>query len=174
MSVCIVFHSETGNTRTIAERLAPLVGGDLIEVTDLAHYSKISRYISGGRRAMKGESATIEPATIDVTACDTVVVGTPVWAGNPTPAINAAIEALAPFLSPGEISLGNSVQLQHSAPSPVGASISCTARVVRAEGKRILFQVEASQGTKNIARGLHYRTIIRADAFAARLSAPRP
>jgi len=94
MSVCIVFHSETGNTRTVAERLAPLVGGDLIEVTDLAHYSKISRYIGGGRRAMKGESATIEPATIDVTACDTVVVGTPVWAGNPTPAINAAIEAL--------------------------------------------------------------------------------
>ena len=93
MSVCIVFHSETGNTRAVAERLAPLVGGDLIEVTDLAHYSKISRYISGGRRAMKGESATIEPATIDVTAYDTVVIGTPVWAGNPTPAINAAIEA---------------------------------------------------------------------------------
>ena len=93
MPVCIVFHSETGNTRAVAERLAPLVGGDLIEVTDLAHYSKISRYISGGRRAMKGESATIEPATIDVTAYNTVVIGTPVWAGNPTPAINAAIEA---------------------------------------------------------------------------------
>ena len=93
MSVCIVFHSETGNTRAVAERLAPLVGGDLIEVTDLAHYSKISRYISGGRRAMKGESATIEPAPIDVTAYNPVVIGTPVWAGNPTPAINAAIEA---------------------------------------------------------------------------------
>ncbi|WP_280636160.1 flavodoxin [Methanoculleus chikugoensis] len=32
MSVCIVYHSETGNTRAVAERLAAVVGGDLSEV----------------------------------------------------------------------------------------------------------------------------------------------
>lgn len=30
MSVCIVYHSATGNTRAVAERLASLVGGDLV------------------------------------------------------------------------------------------------------------------------------------------------
>ncbi len=94
MAVCIVYHSETGNTRTVAERLASLVGGDLVEVKDLARYSKVGMYLRGGRRAMKRERAAIEPAVIDVSAYDTVVVGTPVWAGNPTPAINAAISAL--------------------------------------------------------------------------------
>ncbi|MDD4566866.1 flavodoxin [Methanoculleus chikugoensis] len=89
MSVCIVYHSETGNTRAVAERLAAVVGGDLIEVQDLAHYSKIGRYLKGSPRAMRGTRATIEPAVIDVSAYDTVVVGTPVWAGSPTPAINA-------------------------------------------------------------------------------------
>ncbi|BBL69304.1 flavodoxin family protein [Methanoculleus chikugoensis] len=43
---------------------------------------------------MRGARATIEPAVIDVSAYDTVVVGTPVWAGSPTPAINAAVNAL--------------------------------------------------------------------------------
>lgn len=115
-------------------------------------------------------------ATIDFIVEDrhAISFGAPVPPLLSTPSLiwqleHAAIKALAPFLSPGEISLGNSVQLQHSAPSPVGASISCTARVIRAEGKRILFQIEAHQGTKNIARGLHYRTIVCADAFAKRL-----
>lgn len=94
MSVCIIYHSETGHTRAVAERLASLVGGDLVGITDLAHYSKIGMYLKGGRRAMKGEPATIEPATIDVAGYDAVVVGTPVWARNPTPAVNAAINAL--------------------------------------------------------------------------------
>ncbi|MDD3857601.1 MAG: flavodoxin [Methanoculleus sp.] len=95
MTVCIVYHSGTGNTRAVAERLSSLVGGDLVEVKDLAHYSKIGMYLKGGRLAMKKGLAAIEPAAIDVAAYDTVVVGTPVWAGSPTPAINAAISALA-------------------------------------------------------------------------------
>ncbi len=95
MAVCIIYHSETGNTRAVAERLASLVEGVLVAVTDLAHYSKIGMYLKGGRRAVKGELASIEPAVIDLSRYDTVVIGTPVWAGNPTPAINAAVRALA-------------------------------------------------------------------------------
>ncbi|MDV2480737.1 ArsR family transcriptional regulator [Methanoculleus sp. Wushi-C6] len=94
MAVCIVYHSETGNTRAVAERLAAVVGGDLVEVKDLAHYSKVGMYLKGSPRAMRGERAAIEPAAIDVSGYDTVVVGTPVWARSPTPAVNAAIEAL--------------------------------------------------------------------------------
>ncbi|MFA7562843.1 MAG: flavodoxin [Methanoculleus sp.] len=94
MSACIIYHSETGHTRAVAEQLASLVGGDLVEVKDRTHYSKIGMYLKGGRRAVKGELATIEPATIDVAGYDAVVVGSPVWAMNPTPAINAAINAL--------------------------------------------------------------------------------
>jgi len=43
---------------------------------------------------MKGECDPIEPETIDVSASDLIVVGTPVWALKATPAINAAISAL--------------------------------------------------------------------------------
>lgn len=44
---------------------------------------------------MKGEADPINPDRIDVADCDVLVIGTPVWAGNPTPAINAAIAGLA-------------------------------------------------------------------------------
>lgn len=94
MSVCIIYHSETGNTRAVAEQVAAASGGDLIGVRDLANYSKVGMYLKGARRAMRGDSADIEPAAIDVSGYETVVVGTPVWAGNPTPAINAAVNAL--------------------------------------------------------------------------------
>jgi flavorubredoxin len=65
-----------------------------VEVKDLAGYSKLSMYLKGAPRAMQGKRADIEPAVIDVSGYDAVVVGTPVWAGNPTPAVNAAVAAL--------------------------------------------------------------------------------
>ena len=85
MAVCIIYHSETGNTRAVAERLAAVVGGNLVAVRDLASYSKVGMYLRGAPRAMREERAVIEPATIDVSGYDTVVVGTPVWARSPTP-----------------------------------------------------------------------------------------
>ncbi|MDK2890823.1 MAG: hypothetical protein PWR21_1455 [Methanoculleus sp.] len=94
MSVCIIYHSETGTTRAVAEQVAALIGADLIEVKDLAGYSKVGMYLKGAPRAAQGKKADIEPAVIDVSGYGTVVVGTPVWAGNPTPAVNAAINAL--------------------------------------------------------------------------------
>lgn len=94
MAVCVIYHSETGNTRAVAERLAAVVGADLVAVRDLAGYSKVGMYLKGAPRAMREERAVIEPATIDVSGYDTVVVGTPVWARSPTPAVNAAIEGL--------------------------------------------------------------------------------
>jgi flavorubredoxin len=43
---------------------------------------------------MKGMCDPIGQAVIDVAADDLIVIGTPVWAGRATPAINAAVAAL--------------------------------------------------------------------------------
>ena len=94
MSVCIVYHSETGNTKKVAEHVAKVTGAALIPVRDLANYSRIGRYLVGARKARAGEKSDIEPARIDVSAYDLVVVGSPVWAWRPTPGANAAIAAL--------------------------------------------------------------------------------
>ena len=94
MSVCIVYHSETGNTKGVAEAVAKTTTAVLIPVRDCAGYNKITMYLLGAPRAHAGEKATIEPSRIDVSAHDLIVFGSPVWAWSPTPAANAAIAAL--------------------------------------------------------------------------------
>jgi flavodoxin len=94
MTVCYVFHSETGHTRRLMDRVASAAGGDKIEVKDLENYGRIMKFLRGPKRARRGLLDPIDPKEIDVTNYTAVVVGSPVWAGMPTPAINAAIRAL--------------------------------------------------------------------------------
>jgi len=98
MRVAIVYHSLSGNTRRVAELLAGRLAGtadaDLIEVRDQYQYTTLTAYTSGAPRAMRGETAEIEPAEIDLAGYDVVVFGTPVWAQAPTPAMNGAVAAL--------------------------------------------------------------------------------
>jgi flavodoxin len=94
MKPSIIYYSYSGITRGIAEKIQKACGGDLIEVKSKVHYSKLTVYTSGVFRARKEECDPIEPETIDVSASDLIVIGTPVWAFKATPAINGAIAAL--------------------------------------------------------------------------------
>jgi flavodoxin len=94
MKTSIIYYSYSGITRGIAVKIQKACGGDLIEVKSKENYSKLTAYTLGSYRAMKGECDPIEPETIDVSASDLIVIGTPVWAFKATPAINAAIAAL--------------------------------------------------------------------------------
>jgi hypothetical protein len=87
MPTAIIYHSETGTTRTIARALARRTGAELIEVEDRMHYGPITRHLVGGRRALFGQKDRITPAAIDVSAFDLLVIGTPVWMRRPTPAV---------------------------------------------------------------------------------------
>jgi len=81
-----------------------------------------------------------------------------------------AREALAPFLEPDERSVGAEIELRHFAPTPLGQRVTCTARVIQADGAQITFQVEARDQHELIARGLHKRAVIRVEHFARRLA----
>jgi len=94
MKTSIIYYSYSGITRGIADKVQKACGGDLIEVKLKQNYSSLTAYTLGCYRAMKEECDPIEPDTIDVSASDLVVIGTPVWAFKATPAINAAIVAL--------------------------------------------------------------------------------
>jgi flavodoxin len=94
MTVAIIYHSVSGHTRGVAEYLADTCDGMLIEIVGLTHYNPVTRYIIGSKRAIAGEKDEIDPAMIDVSDFDRIVIGTPVWARHPTPATNAAIAAL--------------------------------------------------------------------------------
>jgi predicted thioesterase len=82
---------------------------------------------------------------------------------------HAALDAALPFLEPGEITVGTRVEVDHLAPTPLGAQVTCTARIVHSEGPVISFQLEAGDGHETIARGLHKRRVVKVDRFAARV-----
>ncbi len=94
MKICSIYNSYSGNTRSVAEAVHAACGGKLIEVISKEYSSRITAYTIGCFRAMKGMSDPIEPAVIDIASDDLIVIGTPVWAGRATPAINAAVAAL--------------------------------------------------------------------------------
>ncbi len=95
MKTSIIYHSYSGNTRGVAEQIQKACDGDLIEVRSKEYSSRLTAYTIGCYRAMKGMCDRIEPEIIDVSSYDCMVIGTPVWAGRATPAINAAVAALA-------------------------------------------------------------------------------
>ena len=83
----------------------------------------------------------------------------------------AARHALAPHLEADERSVGIELDLRHLAPTPVGQTIHCTARVIAVEGSKISFQIEARDQHEVIVRGLHKRAVIRAESFSRRVKA---
>lgn len=80
-----------------------------------------------------------------------------------------ARQALAPFLEPDERSVGAEIELRHFAPTPLGSRVTCTARVIHAEGKEASFQIEARDEQEIIARGVHKRAVVRVENFASRV-----
>lgn len=84
-----------------------------------------------------------------------------------------ARETIAACLDEDERSVGVEIELRHLAPTPVGQTVRCTARVIHAEGREVTFQVEAHDACELIARGLHKRAVVRVDRFAKRVQQKR-
>ena len=80
-----------------------------------------------------------------------------------------ARESLHPFLAADERTVGAEIELRHLAPSPVGARVTITTRVIHAEGRTVSFQVEARDEHEVNARGVHKRGVIRTGSFAKRV-----
>ncbi len=98
MKICIIYHSETGNTRHVAQHVATACGAErIIEVLDCTNYNRLTRFVSRCSRARGEKTVPISPAMIDGTSYDLVVFGSPVWAFKPTPVIHAAVNALTGY-----------------------------------------------------------------------------
>ncbi|HOB98362.1 MAG TPA: thioesterase family protein [Verrucomicrobiota bacterium] len=82
---------------------------------------------------------------------------------------HAAREAVLPCLEAGESTVGLEIEVRHVAPTPLGHTVTCAARVIHVDGARITFQVEAHDQTELIARGVHRLQVIRVAGFAKRV-----
>ena len=83
---------------------------------------------------------------------------------------SAACECLAGTLEPGQTSVGTSVDVEHTAASPLGAVITATAEITGIDGRRIEFEVSASDEKAEIGRGTHERFIVDEKRFMAKVA----
>ena len=94
MKSLIVYHSETGNTKRVAEYIHDKTDSDLLELRPEKKYSKIGMYTSGIKRALMQQEDGIGITEIDLSAYDILIFGTPVWGGKPTPVVNAGLNII--------------------------------------------------------------------------------
>ena len=97
MKTLITYYSYSGNTDKIAK-----IFGKMLEVKGEVHLqrlkptSEIKSFIGQCRAARNGEKTILEQGVkFDTVSYDLVLIGSPVWAFAPTPAINTFLENLS-------------------------------------------------------------------------------
>jgi fluoroacetyl-CoA thioesterase len=79
----------------------------------------------------------------------------------------AASRLLAPLLGPGELSVGVTVDVAHTAATPEGIKVRASARYAGREGRLYLFEVVAHDAGGEIGRGTHKRAVVSGERLLA-------
>lgn len=82
---------------------------------------------------------------------------------------NTAVACIDPEMEKGTDSVGIQIDTKHNKASKVGAVITCTAKLVKADGKKLSFKIEVSDEDGKIGSAFHVRYIIDPIKFMSRL-----
>ena len=86
----------------------------------------------------------------------------------------ACIEAINPHLDwPSEQSVGILVNLDHTAATPPGLTVTIKGTLTAVDGRKLTFSIEAHDGVDRICRGTHQRFIVDAERFNQSVAAKR-
>ena len=72
---------------------------------------------------------------------------------------------------PGEDSVGTGIAITHGGATLLGMSVEISATVRSVEGRKVTFDVVASDGVKEVSRGEHGRFVVEVDKLRARVAA---
>jgi len=118
-----------------------------------------------------GLAATIEWTVADADTAAAVGSGdVPVLATPRVVALaeQAGVAALAEALDPGTTTVGYRVQLDHLAPTPVGATVRVEAVLEAVEGRRLTFRVAVTDANGLVAAGRITRVSVERTRFLER------
>ena len=77
----------------------------------------------------------------------------------------AACACLEGALPEGQTSVGTRLDLRHTAATPVGMAVSAKAVLTAVEGKKLTFEITASDETGEIGAATHERVIVNTERF---------
>lgn len=93
MERIIIYYSDGGKTKVVAETLALNFKCDICQIKDLKKRDGIVSLFSSSIDAFRESKTEIYPPTLDLEEYDTIYIGTPTWVNNPTPAILTLIDS---------------------------------------------------------------------------------
>jgi len=120
-----------------------------------------------------GKSATATTTVDDTNTAKAVgsgnleVFGTPMMIALME---EAAVSALTDDLEAGQSSVGTQINVDHIAASPLGAEITAVAVITGIDGRKVTFDLSASDNKNEVGKGTHTRFIIDIERFMAKLN----
>jgi len=93
LKTAVIYYSHDGNCALVAEILKAELNADVFRVETLDDKKRkgLSLMFWGGSQVFRGIKPPLKPLSVGINAYDPIILGTPVWAGSPTPAIASFI-----------------------------------------------------------------------------------
>ena len=117
------------------------------------------------RPGLEGHAETMVEAAdtaLEVGSGDLRVYATPCLAAMMEGAACACLEGLLPE---DQTSVGISLNLRHTAATPVGMAVRAKAVLTAVEGKKLTFEITASDEAGEIGTATHERVIVNTERF---------
>ncbi|MFR3728051.1 flavodoxin family protein [Lacrimispora sp.] len=91
MSTLVIYFSFNGNTKYLADTIADTISADSIELKTSKQYPTegLKKFLWGGKSVLFGEEPALLNAPMDVNKYETIIIGTPVWAGSFAPPVKS-------------------------------------------------------------------------------------
>jgi flavodoxin len=90
--VLVVYYSREGHTKLVAEQMAKKFNADLEQLIDKKKRTGLIGVSSAGKDAVAGNLTSLEPLKRNPQDYDIILIGTPSWFGNLTPAVRTFIK----------------------------------------------------------------------------------
>ena len=82
---------------------------------------------------------------------------------------NASLNVVLPYLPAGYNTVGVDISVSHVKATPVGQTVKCVATLVKVDGRKLDFEVVATDEEGLIGKGTHSRFVIDTEKFMAKL-----
>ena len=89
MKAIVIFYSLDGNSAQVAEMLKSSLNAEILEIKTLDEKKRTGarKMFWGVGQVMFKKKPALKPYSLEINAWDLIILGTPVWAGSPAPAM---------------------------------------------------------------------------------------
>ena len=121
--------------------------------------------IASGQKAEVYTKVTTDKLAIAVGSGSLKVFATPAMCALME---EASCNAIAPFLEDDETTVGTSLHIEHTAPSPKGVTVTAEAEIIAVNGREVTLKVTAHDEISEIGHGVHKRFVVDSQKFQSK------